>query len=219
MRCLSLLCKFSLSIMLTFLQRGGESGVNNSTANVARAMAYGFPVLSLMFTAWLPSALTLSFLTAGIFSYFQATVLRNPSFRSFLGVYPLPPSLPNPFEAPPDSPFRKDIVTVKKDSTTGTYEAPRGDGGKPWSVPDAKSTLLGGLRKELTSSVSTMKESGKSVMENAKAIAGESRKDGKRTKRELEEANKYEKKRQLEEAQASLKRDRERKLKKAKAKR
>ena len=55
-----------------------------------------------------------------------------------------------------------------------------------------------------------MQESARKTLKSAREIAGQESKDGKRTKRQLQQANEYEKKRRIEEARKREEMERER---------
>lgn len=72
------------------LRKGGETGVSNMQPEVLKAMMWGLPLLSFVFTFWLPAALQWSFFVAGLCSFAQATALRQPWFRNYFNMSPLP---------------------------------------------------------------------------------------------------------------------------------
>lgn len=54
------------------------------------AMQWGMPLLSMIFTSFMPAAVQLSFLVSSSFSFGQATLFRNPKFRSWANMTPIP---------------------------------------------------------------------------------------------------------------------------------
>lgn len=60
------------------------------------AMQWGMPGLSLIFTSFMPAAVQLSFLASSSISFGQATLFRNPQFRSWANMTPLPSQNPSP---------------------------------------------------------------------------------------------------------------------------
>jgi hypothetical protein len=95
------------------------------------------------------------------------------------------------------SPYQSRVVTVATNAGKATYEAPgtfSGPGSAP--TPQPKPTFLSGISKEINSAV----ESVKSTKDSIKALTGEGKKNGKRTKAELLAAKAYEEKRQREES-------------------
>ncbi|KUJ17505.1 uncharacterized protein LY89DRAFT_549218, partial [Mollisia scopiformis] len=72
------------------LRKGGETGVSNLSPQIFNAMMWGLPLVSLLFTFWLPAALQLSFFVSGLLSFCQATLLRQPWFRNYFNMTPLP---------------------------------------------------------------------------------------------------------------------------------
>lgn len=176
--------------MLTPSQRGGETGVNTMSDNTIKLMSYGLPAVTVLFTWWLPSGLQFSFLISGVLSACQATMFRMPGFRSYFGMTPLPPRV-DPFAAKEAlSPYRRDILTAQQ--MKERYE-----------TPDAK-----GVLSALTDKVKDVKETARKGVKGMKEYAGQERKDGKRTKAEIQKAEAYEKKRQREEKERIAELDR-----------
>jgi YidC/Oxa1 family membrane protein insertase len=60
------------------------------TPSTLKAMMYLLPAMSFMFTFWLPAAVQLSFFVSGVLSYFQATLFKQPWFRDWAKMSPLP---------------------------------------------------------------------------------------------------------------------------------
>lgn len=78
--------------------------MSNFSPQVFNAMMWGLPLVSLLFTFWLPAALQLSFLVSGIASFGQATLLRQTWFREYFKMTPIPqtasssPKPPSPYK-------------------------------------------------------------------------------------------------------------------------
>jgi YidC/Oxa1 family membrane protein insertase len=53
-------------------------------------LIYGMPTISLVFTSFLPAAVQLSFLVSTLMSATQSGIIRNPRFRSWANMTPLP---------------------------------------------------------------------------------------------------------------------------------
>lgn len=178
-------------ILHLVLRRGGETGVSTMSPTTMKMFAIGMPLLTLIFTYWLPAGLQLSFLLSGILSAGQATLFRNPDFRAKMGMAELPKPV-DPFAKPEImSKYREDIMTAEQ--MREKYEAPKAEG------------ILGGFKERITD----LKESaGKSVKE-MKEYTGQERKDGKRTKAEIRKALEYEEKRSKEEKQRMARLERE----------
>jgi YidC/Oxa1 family membrane protein insertase len=74
-------------------------GVNTMAPEMQKAMMWGFPMLTILFTWWLPAALQLSFFVSGVLSAAQATLFRKAWFRHRFGMTPLP-TKPSKTDAP-----------------------------------------------------------------------------------------------------------------------
>ncbi|KAH0559912.1 hypothetical protein GP486_003568 [Trichoglossum hirsutum] len=72
-------------------QKGGELGSSNLSPTVQKFLTYGFPTITVVFMSGWPATLQLSFFVSSIVSYLQATAFRNPAFRRWAGITPLPP--------------------------------------------------------------------------------------------------------------------------------
>ena len=178
-----------------------------------RGMSYFLPTISLIFTSFLPSAIQLSFFVTGALSYCQAQLFRWAPFRTYMNMTPLPTNRPDAFARAPaaePSPYQPRIITATARSTP-SYEPPRSSSSSASpSSPAAKPTLLSGLKREVSSGISSVQESARKTLKSAREIAGQESKDGKRTKRQLQQANEYEKKRRIEEARKREEMERER---------
>lgn len=62
----------------------------NMTPGMMNFVLYWMPGLSFFITAFMPGCLQLSFATATALSVIQARLLRDPDFREFVGIAPLP---------------------------------------------------------------------------------------------------------------------------------
>jgi YidC/Oxa1 family membrane protein insertase len=183
-----------------------------------RGMSYFLPTISLIFTSFLPSAIQLSFFITGALSYCQAQLFRWAPFRTYMKMTPLPTGRPDAFARAPavePSPYQSRIITAtaRPASSVGStsYEPPRStsSGASP-STPPAKTSLLSGLKREVSSGISSVQESARKTLKSAREIAGQESKDGKRTKKQLQQANEYEKKRRMEEGRKREEAERER---------
>lgn len=170
-------------ILHLVLRRGGETGVNTMSPQTMKMFAIGMPLLTLVFTYWLPAGLQLSFLLSGILSAAQATLFRNAAFRNKMGMAQLPTPV-DPFAKPAEvSRFREDILTAEQ--MKAQYEAPKAEG------------VLGGLKDQ----IADIRQSASKSVKEMKEYTGQERKDGKRTKQEIKKAEEYEAKRAKEERQ------------------
>jgi YidC/Oxa1 family membrane protein insertase len=161
-------------------------GASPMSPAAMKAFSYGLPALSFLVTLWLPASVQLSFFVAGILSYIQSALFRNPKFRDRIGIT----ALPAPTPAGP--------------TTSGASSGPKltvldQNGAPVYSAPRQPTTIIEGFRKEVSTTINDVKESAKKTVEAAKEYTGQSAANGKRSKRELQEADKYEKKRQAEE--------------------
>jgi YidC/Oxa1 family membrane protein insertase len=172
-----------------------------------RGMSYFLPAISLIFTSFLPSAIQLSFFITGFLSYCQAQLFRWAPFRAYMNMTPLPTNRPDAFDSAPAAepqPYQSRIITATA-RPTPSYEPPRS------SPPAAaKPTLLSGLKREVSSGISSVQESARKTLKSAREMTGQESKDGKRTKRQLQQANEYERKRRLEEGRRREEVERER---------
>lgn len=64
--------------------------MQNMSPEIFNAVKWGFPLVSFLFTFWLPAAVQLSFLVSGLASFSQATLMRQPWFRTYFKMSPLP---------------------------------------------------------------------------------------------------------------------------------
>ncbi|EPQ67752.1 hypothetical protein BGT96224_4451 [Blumeria graminis f. sp. tritici 96224] len=60
------------------LRKGGESGVQMMNAKMLSIMKWGFPLLSLVFTSWLPAAVQLHFFASGLLSLAHPPCYASP---------------------------------------------------------------------------------------------------------------------------------------------
>ncbi len=169
-------------------------------------MSYGLPAITLALTAFFPSALQLSFFVTGVLSYLQAVLFRWAPFRKYMNMTAIPTRRADPFASTPAAeppPYQPRIVIAPArapPSATSTYEPPRSASRPAPATPIEKATLLSGLTREVSSSISAVQESARKTLKSAREMTGQESKDGKRTKRQLQQANEYERKRRLEEA-------------------
>lgn len=150
--------------------------------NTMKLLAYGFPILSILFTFWLPAGVQLSFFVTGLWSAAQVTLFKNPAFRSFLGMTQMPPPVKE-VNLKDASPYRADIVTVQQMK-------------QRQAAPTTK-----GIFAALNETVEGAKKSAREGMKTARQAAGQTEEPGKRSKAQLAKAAEYEKKRRAEELQ------------------
>ncbi|OBT46346.1 hypothetical protein VE00_02775 [Pseudogymnoascus sp. WSF 3629] len=168
-------------VLHAVLRQGGEAGTSTMSPNTMKLLAYGFPILSILFTFWLPAAVQLSFFVTGLWSAAQVTLFRYPSVRSFLGMAQMPPPVKE-VDLKNASPYRADIITVQQ--MKQRQEAP----------------TTRGIFAALNDTVEGAKKSAREGVKTAREMAGQQEAPGKRTKAQLAKAKEYEKKRRAEEA-------------------
>ncbi|OBT63458.1 hypothetical protein VE03_08138, partial [Pseudogymnoascus sp. 23342-1-I1] len=163
------------------LRQGGEAGTSTMSANTTKLLSYGFPVISVIITAFLPAGVQLSFFVTGLWSAAQVTLFRQPAVRSFLGIAQMPPPVKtvDPKDA---SPYRADIVTVQQ------------------MKQRAEPPTTKGIFAALSQTIEGAKESAREGVKTARDMAGQTETPGKRSKAQLAKAKEYEKKRRAEEA-------------------
>ncbi len=184
------------SLMLTVLQKGGELGTTVLSPQVQKIMTYGLPAMSGLFMLFWPGAMQLTFFATSMMSMIQATMFRNPSFREWVGIYPLPPRPVTPTvggSAGPKSPYEGAITMYQPPNTT----TPAAEG---------KKGLLGGAMSEMKG----MKTEAIKSMQKVVGSSGESSGRKKRTAAELKQALAYEERRRREIAEEKTERNRER---------
>jgi YidC/Oxa1 family membrane protein insertase len=190
--------------------------VNTLSPAVQKAFMYGLPVISLIFTAFLPSAVQLWFALNSVLGFFQAGLFRMAGFRAWAGMTPLPENarlvVDAAAAAPKSSPVQERVVVIEKgrqyrdkDSSSVSYQPPR-------KVTKEDKTILGGFKREVTGTIDSIKGSMKdTIKQGREMMKSQEGADGKRTKAQLAEANKYEEKRRAEEARRIAEMDERRK--------
>ena len=148
--------------------------------NTMKLLAFGFPILSLLFTFWLPAGVQLSFFVTGLWSAAQVTLFRKPAVRSALGMMQMPPPVKE-VNLKDASPYRADIRTVQQMK-------------QQQAAPTTK-----GIFAALNDTIEGAKASAREGMKTAREAAGQSEVPGKRTKAQLAKAKEYELKRRAEE--------------------
>jgi YidC/Oxa1 family membrane protein insertase len=187
---------------------------------MAKALTYGLPGLTLLFTWWLPAAVQISFFVSGLLSFAQASMFKSPVFRNYFGMTPLP-STNNP-TAPP-SPYKG---TMK---LAASAPAPAsGANATPKSSPVLSTSELNSrfeassvsnestspprskLLSKLLNPINEARDSARGVMKKANESM-----DGRREKNEIAEKRKYELKRQEELRKERWERENERRAERA----
>ena len=122
------------------------------------------PSISLVFTAFMPAALQLTFAVTAVLSLGQSHLLRNASFRRFAGIQPLPPKRPKPGST--DSSLRSKINVYEPPSTS---QAPKTKPDSVWGK------LMGRARGAAEKDKRTSPRLSKSVYDKAQAYDKERR--------------------------------------------
>ncbi|CZR56575.1 uncharacterized protein PAC_06464 [Phialocephala subalpina] len=186
------------------LRKGGETGVSNMQPQVLKAMMWGLPLLSFLFTFWLPAALQWSFFVAGLCSFSQATALRQPWFRNYFNMSPLPKPK-SPADQPP-TPYQGKLKIAAKPVLSQAELNSRFQGAqatapqsqtieeiKKMSPPKSPISKIVG---QITTPVTEIRDAGKGMWQKAEDYM-----ETKKEKNDVQAAKKYEEKRQAEERQ------------------
>ena len=154
------------------------------TPAMQKLLVYIIPIFSAGVMLPIPAAVQLSFATASAVSLLQAHYLRQPWFREYLSIQPLPSKTP-----PSSAPVYQGTITIQAPSTAA-----------PPEPPPAPKGIIGGA-------ISDIKGAASQIVKQAQAL--HKPKDKKRgnqrlTQAELKRAQAYEARRQREIAQEKL---------------
>lgn len=180
------------TLALTLTQRGGETGTMMLSLQMKRFMTYGLPALSGLFMLAWPGAMQLTFFATSMMSLVQATLFRNPSFRQWLGIYPLPSQPVTP------APGAAQTPKSSYDGTMTLYQPPDANTGE---AAEKKGILHGAI-----SEIQGMKTEAIKSMKKVVGATNESGGRRKRTASELKAARAYEERRRREIAQEKIER-------------
>lgn len=189
---------------------------------------WGFPLISLVFTSWLPAGVQLTFFISGLLSLAQASLLRQPWLRSYFRMTPLPTS--NASQIPNLTSSYKGNIRIAQNSVlsqaelTERFKAPnisiKCDEPSKTSLKQniAEQKSEGRLKQILAGAVTDIKGTVKEVVETGRNFAGNTKKEvqGRLDKAELRQRELYEKKKQEEEWNARLEEQRLRRLERKK---
>lgn len=153
-------------------------------------MTYGLPVLSGAFMLAWPGAMQLTFFATSVMSLTQATLFRNPSFRQWVGIYPLPSRPVTPASGAAETP---------KSSYKGTITV--------YQPPDAAATETPAKKGLLHGAISEIKGMKTEALKSMQKVVGTTNETGgrrKRTAAELKSARAYEERRRREIAQEKI---------------
>ncbi|KAH7383535.1 mitochondrial export translocase-like protein Oxa1 [Cadophora sp. MPI-SDFR-AT-0126] len=181
------------------LRKGGETGAMNVSPEVTKAMIWGLPAISLLFTWWLPAAVQISFFVSGVLSFCQSTLFRQPWFRSYFKMTPLPARKdPN---APAPSPYRGDLKIAANPVLSQSELNSRFQGA---SATQGKKGVIGGIASEIRGTFGGVVEKSREKMRDSNETS--------QAKREVRERKAYEEKRREEIKQARLEEERQRRM-------
>ncbi|PVH71114.1 hypothetical protein DL98DRAFT_577557 [Cadophora sp. DSE1049] len=173
------------------LRKGGETGAMNLSPEMTKAMIWGFPALSLLFTWWLPASVQISFFVSGVLSYIQSSLFRQPWFRSYFKMTPLPARKdPN---APAPSPYRGDLkIAAPINPVLSQSELNSRFQGA--GATQGKKGVIGGIASEIRGTLGGVVEKSREKMRDSN--------ETNQAKREIRERKAYEEKRRAEIKQA-----------------
>lgn len=183
-----------------------------------KAMTWGFPALSLMFTWWLPAAVQVSFFVAGVCSAVQSVILQQRWFRNYFNMTPLPNKSAESAAPPRYKGTLRRAVPAPLSTTelSQRFEVASARGAlqktvgkiqemQPPSIAPKKSVMDSiAPFKAVKSTVDEIKDAGKGLIDSAKDKMASNRE--KNAKKDLQE---YERKRQTQIEQQMKERQRE----------
>ena len=183
-----------LDMILTALQKGGETGSMLLSPQMQKAMTYGLPTVTGVFALAWPGAMQLTFFATSALSMIQAALFRNPSFRQWLGIYPLPVRPITPTTGGSETP------KTTYDGTMTMYQAPN----VAAPATEQKKGLIGGAMSEIRGMKTEALKSMQKVVGKSSATSHGRRK---RAAAEIKQAWAYEERRRKEIAQEKIQRD------------
>lgn len=161
---------------------------------VLKAMMWGMPALTLVFTSWLPAAMQLTFFVGGFLSFLQSRLFQQPWFRSYFNITPVPKQKgPKPSAGPPSA-YKGTIRRIAPTGPLSTSElGNRFEGPKAGQSKFQPPTKATGMFAGVKDAVGSIKDAGKGVVEMATG-----KMEDNEAKRALKEKKAYELKRQAE---------------------
>ncbi|KAI9863656.1 MAG: Mitochondrial inner membrane protein oxa1 [Trichoglossum hirsutum] len=140
------------AMFLLVMKKGGELGTSNLSPTVQKFLTYGFPTMTVVFMSGWPATLQLSFFVSSIISYLQATAFRNPAFRRWAGIAPLPPKPASSGAATPTISTKLNIAP--------SYQPPSARSIPPSAAPAKKPKgVIGGAVAEIQGMVTEARKS------------------------------------------------------------
>jgi len=174
-------------LMHWVMRRGGETGATNMSPEAMKLMMYGLPVLTLLFTWWLPAAVQFSFFVSGLLSFGQASLFKLPAFRRYFNMHPLPnasAAAPTTPDGKPPTPY-KGNMKVRAPLTQAELNTAFQQSRKQSMLDKAKKQVMDAT-KEMRTASGTMMGKTKDNLE------------ARRQRSEKQEREKYEERRQEE---------------------
>ncbi|KAK2756409.1 Mitochondrial inner membrane protein oxa1 [Arachnomyces sp. PD_36] len=183
------------ALMYYTMKRGGETGMAGLlNTPFGRAIIYIIPAISVIATGFFPSLLQLYFFASAVLSTIQNVLITSPSFRRLTGISPLVTVRPPGADGGLDANARR--LRLMADQAALERALQERSQAKPVSFIDrAVDNFKSGtedLRKEAMSKMDEFAGT------NNKNADGSPKAAPRRTKREIEAANDYEKKRREE---------------------
>ncbi|KAI9871628.1 MAG: Mitochondrial inner membrane protein oxa1, partial [Pleopsidium flavum] len=105
------------------MKKGGETGTMMLSPMMQKLVIYVLPAMSGTFMLFWPGAMQLTFFATSMMSMIQATLFRNPSFRAWVGIYPLPPHPAKPGvggSAKPKDPYEGAMTMYQPPNATAS---------------------------------------------------------------------------------------------------
>lgn len=182
-------------ILHVLLRQGGESGVQTMSPGAQMAFQWGLPALSFAFTVFFPAACQLGFLCHGLIGYSQATLMKDPSFRKYFKMAPLPE--PKPAADSATSNYKGAMKRRASPVLSQEELRARLQGSHPKSLEESKS----GISKVMGDPFAAVKKAIKPIMDQARERQ-EKYFENRRLKSERAETKAYETRRRKELNQA-----------------
>ncbi|KAL1970832.1 hypothetical protein VTN77DRAFT_2666 [Rasamsonia byssochlamydoides] len=184
-------------LMYLTVKKGGEAGLNQFQGTaLGRMMLYGLPALSFCFMAFFPSSLQLYFVTTGLFSLGQTSLLNSPGFRRWAGIAPLARDRQATAEGAEGSRrlrLIEDYVQAEATQATKEHAATKNQVSFIDRIVDSVKENLSGAKRELTDKVNRYSRQAPMGANGSPALPP------RLSQRDLKTAEEYQKRRQAEE--------------------
>ncbi|KAL8772783.1 MAG: hypothetical protein Q9209_002128 [Squamulea sp. 1 TL-2023] len=170
-------------------KNGGELGTSAAmNPNVMRLFQWGMPIASTIFTSFWPAAMQLSFFWTSVMALTQARMFKQPWFRQFWKIHPLP---------------SKDDSTTQRESRTG-YKGmviPTTAREIPQQADVSQDGAFGSAKAKFQATMTDLQERGQKFVKDSMEKNRKSP-TSRRSAAEINEAKKYDEKRRKEIEQA-----------------